>query len=158
MARVNHQTHIHTTDGSEHVTDVVIWVTGARPPAWFAQTDLTGRDGFFEIGDTLQTTRDPAIFASGDCATHATKSWPKAGVYAVKQGPILAANLRRALSSAPLQPYVPQEAALALISTGDQGAIAVRGGWTLTTPRGPLWRWKDHIDRGWMAKYQQETQ
>jgi selenide,water dikinase len=73
-------------------------------------------------------------------------------VYAVRQGPVLAQNLRRALSgSAALLAYTPQKKALALISSGERhaiaswGAMAFHGEW--------VWRWKDRIDQAFMAKY-----
>jgi selenide, water dikinase len=46
---------------------------------------------------------------------------------------------------------VPQQAALALISTGGRHAIASRG--RLAVAGDWVWRWKDRIDRGFMAKY-----
>ena len=75
----------------------------------------------------------------------------KAGVYAVRQGPPLAANLRRALSGRRLRRAVPQKRALALIGTGDEQAVASRGAFVAYGPR--LWQLKEWIDRRWMRRY-----
>jgi len=79
--------------------DEALWVTEAGAAAWLAETGLpltTG--GFIAIDETLRSTADPRIFAAGDVATMITHPREKAGVYAVRQGPPLAANLRRALA------------------------------------------------------------
>ena len=80
---------------------------------------------------------------------------PKAGVFAVRQGPPLALNVRHALLNEPLESYVPQTNFLGLISTGDKYAIMSRGGWMscCALEGNYLWKWKDHIDRTWMNGY-----
>jgi NADH dehydrogenase FAD-containing subunit len=72
-------------------------------------------------------------------------------VYAVRAGPPLAENLRRYLSGGSLTIYTPQARSLYLISTGNKHAI---GSWGNFTWAGDwVWRWKDRIDRGFIAKY-----
>jgi NADH dehydrogenase FAD-containing subunit len=72
-------------------------------------------------------------------------------VFAVREGPPLAANLRHAARHEPLDDYDAQRQALALITTGERRAIAswgpfaAEGGW--------VWRWKDRIDREFCARY-----
>mgnify|MGYP003437930700 FL=1 len=93
----------------------------------------------------------PQLLAVGDCAAWASPL-PKAGVYAVRMGPVLAHNLRAALEGRPLQAYEPQTRTLALLATADGRAIASRGRWSLQGRW--LWHWKDHIDRSFLRRFE----
>ncbi|MFO1079329.1 MAG: selenide, water dikinase SelD [Reyranellaceae bacterium] len=141
--------------GSEWLeADAVFVVTEASPPAWLAEIGLPlDARGFLALDDTLRSPGDAAVFAAGDCATIEKHPRPKAGVFAVRQGPPLAENLRRALLGKPLQPFVPQRRYLSILGTGDGDGVATRGGWALEG--GWVWRWKDRIDRKWMRMYQE---
>lgn len=141
-----------TANGQRIAADAIIWATGAGPPRRLSDTGLAlDPGGFIAVNEHLQSISSRAVFAAGDCATIGGYSYPKSGVYAVRQGPPLAANLRRSLAGVPLIAYRPQRHALALISVGDKYAIASYG--SLAFEGGWVWRWKDYIDRRFMAKY-----
>lgn len=132
--------------------DAVIWTAGAAPLPWLRASGLdTDAAGFVQVDDALRSTSHPEVFAVGDCATLRDHPHPKSGVYAVRHGDYLARNLRYALAEVPVQNYHPQRRALALISCGARIAIADWAGWT--TEGAWVWRWKDWIDRRWIARF-----
>src|SRR6516162_3803169 len=142
------------SDGTHIAFDEALWVTEAGAAPWLAETGLPlTADGFIAIDETLRSTGDPSIFATGDVATMIAHPREKAGVYAVRQGPPLAANLRRALAGKPVRRAVPQHRGLALIGTGDRHAVASRG--PLAAYGASLWQLKDWIDRRWMRRYRE---
>lgn len=144
--------HLKTRHGDTVAADETIWVTQAGGADWLAHTGLALDDaGFIRVTDTLQTETDPRIFATGDCASMIGHRLEKAGVFAVRMGPVLAGNLRSAVLGQPLKPYRPQRRWLALISTGDRHAIASRG--ALFARGDWVWRWKDWIDRRFMTRF-----
>ncbi len=141
-----------TAAGERVRADLLVWATGAAPAGWPGACGLAVDErGFIRVCSTLQVTGRPNLFATGDIASMDGAPRPKSGVYAVRQGPPLAENLRRALTAEPLMQYHPQRRALALISTGDRYAVASRG-WLFAKGRW-VWRWKDHIDRSFMKRY-----
>ena len=141
-----------TRDGETLAADEVVWVTQAGAATWLRQTGLTlDAAGFIEVRATLQTVSDPLIFAAGDCAAMLGRPLEKAGVFAVRQGPVLAENLRRSLLERPLRVWRPQRRWLALISTGGRYAVASRAG--MHAEGAWVWRWKDWLDRRFMARF-----
>lgn len=143
--------------GAQVPADCVVWATGVAAPAWLARSGLAlDERGFVLVDETLQSVSHPGIFAAGDIATMRDHRRPKSGVYAVRQGPPLAENLRFALTGQPLKRFRPQRRALALIGTGGRhavaswGALSFQGWW--------VWRWKSFIDRKFMARYAAGTQ
>lgn len=131
----------------------IFWVTQAGAAPWLKESGLATDDrGFVQVQDTLQSVSHPHVFAAGDVATMVNHERPKAGVFAVRQGKPLADNLRRVLAGQPPQPFVPQKEFLILIGTADRSALASRSSWMLG-PYPWLWRWKDRIDRQFMAQF-----
>jgi selenide,water dikinase len=89
----------------------------------------------------------------GDCAALEHAPWvPKAGVYAVRQGPVLEHNLRARLAGARLRAYRPQRDFLALLNLGRREALGGRSGLVAAGPW--VWHLKDWIDRRFMRRFQ----
>jgi len=146
---------VETTAG-ELRADLVIWATGPAAPPWLAETGLATDDrGFLLVDDTLRSVGMPNVLAAGDVATlDSHRGTDKAGVYAVRMGPRLVALIDHVLGAGPLpNPYTPQRNWLALLNTGDGRAIASRNGFALEG----AWamRWKDRIDRAFMARFRE---
>ncbi len=139
-------------DGSRVAADTVIWAAGAAALSWLAATPLaTDVKGFISINECLQSVSHPEAFAAGDCAGDASRPWPKSGVFAVRQGPLLARNLRRAVRGEPLLPFRSGSTALAILNYGGRQALAawegraMQGAW--------VWHWKDWLDRRFVTRY-----
>ena len=144
---------LRLADGETLSADLVLWATGASPPPVLEQFDLPkADDGFLAVHNTLQTTADASVFVVGDTATLIENPLPKAGVYAVRQGPILWENIQRTFADHELVRYDPQRGFLSMLATGDGRAIgqfkgfSFQGGW--------VWKWKDRIDRKFMRMFQ----
>ncbi|MBT9311538.1 selenide, water dikinase SelD [Leptothoe kymatousa] len=145
---------VHCESGLSVTCDRVFWVTNASAAPWLSHTGLSvGEDGFLQVQDTLQTLSHPNVFAVGDVATMVNHPRPKAGVFAVRQGPPLYENLYRYLAGDRLKPFKPQRQFLNIIDLGDGNAIASRGRWSAQS----VWfrRWKHWIDGNFMALFHQ---
>ncbi|RYG91630.1 selenide, water dikinase SelD [Loktanella sp. IMCC34160] len=149
VARVT-EAEVILADGQRIPSAFTTGAAGARPHDWVAEIGLAHEDGYLTIDDTLRTS-DPAIFAAGDCAHMGFAPRPKAGVFAVRQAPVLFDNLRAALSGGEMDHYAPQKDYLKLISLGGKKALAEKLG--TAAKGGLLWRWKDRIDRTFMAQF-----
>lgn len=131
--------------------DFVMWAGGAQAHRLASETGLEcDADGFVRVDAHLRSLSHPAVFAAGDCAS-LLPALPKAGVFAVRMGPILAHNLRAALNDGPMKPYQAQRRNLVLLGTGGDHAVAAwgpfawQGNW--------VWRWKRRIDQGFLQQY-----
>ena len=143
---------LYFSDGCEAAFDQLIWTNGSAPQSWPAAAGLRCEpDGCVSINAHLQSLSHPQVFAAGDVATDATQLRPKAGLYAVRQGPILAENLLRAATGQELRRYQAQRDYLSLLSTGDRHAVACwyglvwHGSW--------VWHWKNRIDQRFMQRF-----
>ena len=136
-------------------SDLVLWATGAEAHDLLADPARRGdlavsERGFVRIDHDLRSVSHPDVFAVGDCAEWA-QPLPKAGVFAVRMGPVLAHNLRAALGAGTAQAYQPQRRFLVLLDTSDGAAIASRGRFSAHG----RWagRWKESIDRRFVARF-----
>ena len=72
----------------------------------------------------------------------------KAGVYAVRSGPIVSQNVMKYLDGTPLTEYVPQTGFLALLNVGDGTSIGSKYGISFVGKW--VWEMKDYIDVAFM--------
>ena len=148
-----HKGGLLSTDGRQLDLTKSIWCTGAAAAPWLSETGLKTSDkGFISVNQNLQSVSHKNVFAVGDCADMLSDPRPKAGVYAVRQAPYLADNLRSVMSddNKPLKPLKLQTDFLSLLSLGDKTAVGCRGG--VTFKGGWVWKLKDHIDQKFMRK------
>ena len=144
--------HVRLAQGTRVACDAPVMAIGASAPTWLAGSGLAlDERGFIATGATLQSTSHPEVFAAGDVATRVDAPHPKSGVYAVRAGPPLAHNLRRFVGGGEMSPYTPQRRTLYLLSLGTKRAVASWG--PLSAEGTWVWRWKDHIDRAFIARY-----
>ncbi len=139
--------------GEEIIVEHIVWATQASAPKWPGDCGLqTNTTGFVKVNKFLQAIGHKNIFAVGDIADVEKFNRPKSGVFAVRQGPILAKNLRHvARGETRLEKYSPQKDVLSLISLGKKLAIGTKyrvafcGEW--------LWRLKKYIDKRFIERY-----
>ena len=140
--------------GERIEADIIVWAAGAAPHSRFRSSGLpVDPRGFIRIDDQLRVVGRADLFAVGDCAV--LDSWPecpRAGVYAVREGPVLADNLNNSLHGRRLRPYRPQRDFLSLLNLGDGQAIGARNGAVIASRL--AFRIKDRIDRRFMERFQ----
>ncbi len=146
--------HLRLADGRSIAFDIVIWATGAIGAPLLGQLGLENDDrGFLLTRPNLETTRLDRVFAVGDTGTIIGSQISKAGVYAVRQGPVLMKNIQRLVSgSSQLEDYHPQTDFLKLINLGNDQAIMEFKGRTFAGHW--CWKLKNHIDVKFIRKYQ----
>ncbi|MHC4948209.1 MAG: FAD-dependent oxidoreductase [Planctomycetota bacterium] len=141
-------------DGRRQACHALVWVTGAVSHPLFRDSGLdVDRRGFLHVRSTLQAKDHDDLLAVGDCATLIDHpNTPKAGVYSVRQGPLVTDNIRARLAGRPLASYRPQRDFLTLLNLGDGTALGAKWGrsfagrWVMTL--------KDRIDRRFMRRFQ----
>lgn len=151
----NNQSFLLTSDGRQFLFNEAISCAEAIAQSWLFETDLeTTQNGFICVNDTLESVNVSDVFACGDVAHLTNNPRPKAGVFAVRAGPPLVANLRKRLRGIKeLDPWIPQNEFLGIIGTGNGYAIASKGAYCVEGEY--IWKLKDKIDRKWMLQYQE---
>ena len=119
---------IITASGRTIGVELAVWAAGIKAPDFLHELDglETNRINQLLVHQTLQTTRDPDVFAIGDCACC---PWPKhapcvpaRAQAAHQQATHLVRNLKRRLRGRPLQPYVYRDFG-SLVSLGEYSTV-----------------------------------
>jgi selenide,water dikinase len=153
------------TTGEEISFTHCLWATGAESHSLAFRLKDRGlavsERGWIRVNKYLQSVSHPCVFAAGDCNVMeglSTASPPKAGVYAVRAGPILIENLTKFLAQEKKESwkdYIPQEDFLKLLVCGDGTALGFRFG----IPIHGKWvfQLKDAIDLTFMNLFKVEN-
>lgn len=140
------------SDDRTFALDEILWCTSAIGPEWAKRAGLTLDDrGFVATNEYLQSVSHECVFATGDIGTQINTPSSKAGVFAVRQAPVLFQNIKRYLLNQSMKRYAPQKDFLSLMATGDKRAIASRGPFAVEADW--VWRWKNHIDQTFMNRF-----
>jgi NADH dehydrogenase len=121
---------VHTASGATYAADLVVWSAGIKAPEWLTRLDglETSRGNQLVVSTTLQTTRDPDIFAFGDCAAC---PWPEEGEHALvppraqaahQQATLLVKTIRARLEGRPLPEFRFRDFG-SLVSLGELSAV-----------------------------------
>jgi NADH dehydrogenase len=121
---------VHIEGGGVIPADLVVWAAGIKAPPVLASIGLeVNRANQLVVGTTLATTRDPAIFALGDCAACPWPEAPDPGTLlppraqvAHQQAAFLAKNLVRRLDGKPLDTFHFTDFG-SLVSLGELSAV-----------------------------------
>lgn len=134
-------------------TTVSLLATSAQAPEWFKTSGLpTNSAGFVQVQSDLLVQGSKNLFAAGDCCEFTNHTLPKAGVFAVRQGPILLENMKSLIQKKyRLQSYQPQKNFLTLLVSGNKTAIASKGSWAFECQM--AWVLKNWIDRKFMKRF-----
>lgn len=144
--------HVDLHEGASLGSDLTLMANGSCAPAWLKASGLaTDASGFVQVDRHLRSLSHDSVFAAGDVATLVETPRARSGVYAVRAGRPLAENLIHQALGQPLRRYTPQRVALYLLATGRQHAIASWDG--IAWSGDWVWRWKNRIDRGFIAKF-----
>lgn len=141
-------------DGDVLASACTVWATGAAAPAWLAASGLpVDARGFLRVDPQQRVVGQPHVFAAGDCATpDARPTTAKAGVHAVRMGPVLVRSLAASLGGGGAEPHHrPPRRVLALVDTGDGRAIGSRGAFVVEG-RWVRW-WKDWLDQSFVRRF-----
>ncbi len=143
---------LHSASGQRLEVDEILWCTEAQAPDWPVKSGLRcQKDGFIEINDSLQSISHSNVFAAGDVAVQINHPRPRAGVFAVRQGPVLFENLQKACLGKSLGIHRPQNKFLTILTFGDQSAIACKG--RISVNGKWVWNWKHWIDQRFMDRF-----
>jgi NADH:ubiquinone reductase (H+-translocating) len=105
---------VHTASGAVLHADLVVWAAGIQAPPILANLDglEVNRAHQLVVGKSLQTTRDPDIFAIGDCAA---APWPESdrdgailpprAQVAHQQASLLVKSIKARLAGRPLREF-----------------------------------------------------
>jgi len=127
---------VHTQDGGFYPAELVVWAAGIKAPDFLKDIEglETNRANQLVVGPTLQSSRDEAIFAFGDCAAcrwqGREQTVPPRAQAAHQQAALLVKNITRRVRGQPLLPFQYRDFG-SLVSLGEYSTVGnLMGGLT----------------------------
>jgi NADH:quinone reductase (non-electrogenic) len=123
---------VRTSNGRFYHADLVVWAAGIKAPAWLANLDglEVNRANQLVVLPTLQTTRDPDVFAFGDCAAcpriepeHVGRLVPPRAQAAHQQATMLVKTIRARIAGSAVLPQYRFRDSGSLVSLGELSAV-----------------------------------
>jgi len=119
---------VRLANGDSIPSELVVWAAGVKAPSFLK--DLDGLEASpanqLVVTATLQTTRDPDVFAIGDCAflidSSTNKPVPPRAQAAHQQASHLVRQMRRRLDGKPLEPFKYRDFG-SLVSLGEYSTV-----------------------------------
>ena len=144
---------IHLPSGTTDPADLIFMAIGVKPSPIFAESNMAvGPDGGLAVNQYLQSTEWENIFGGGDCIHFTPQPLDKVGVYAVRENPILFANLTAALDGGELTPFDPGGSYLLIFNLGGGKGVLHKSG--ITFGGKIAFRIKDYIDCKFIKEFQ----
>ncbi len=144
--------HVHAEDGRRARYDLLVDATGLEPVPLAERSGLPNIHGAMCVDARLRCIGDDAIYGGGDAVRieHHEDLRP-VGVHAVRQGPILYANVLAARDGRTVRRFQPDRDYLAILDVGRGHALATRGRlyWLGRCAR----VLKDAIDLRWLRRH-----
>ena len=119
---------VRLADGTTIPAELVVWAAGVKAPDFLTNLGLeTARNNQLVVLPTLQTTRDPNIFAIGDCAAcpwlgREGVTVPPRAQAAHQQASHMVGQIQRRLQGKPLTPWRYQDFG-SLVSLGKYSVV-----------------------------------
>ena len=141
-----------TNEGKQYDFDVLVLATGLSANRLTSSLGLpfVAGDGII-VDSSLRSLSAQNVFGVGDCIAFENRKLPMLGVHGVRQAPILMHNVLACLAGGKLRRYSPPERSLSILNLGCGEALALWGRF-FWLGRASL-RWKDYLDRRFLAKY-----
>ncbi len=138
--------------GKKIQADTCLIATAARPADWVSGLSIAKDSrGFIIVTPSFNLPDFSDFFAAGDIASVTGHEQEKAGVFAVRAGPVLDYNLRATLTGQRLKHWRPQKRYMALIGLANGKALFLRHPFISS---GVTWlKLKHWIDQRFMEKF-----
>lgn len=140
------------SSGAKVKADLIFIATGVSPSPIFSNSSIrTGPDGGLIVNKFLQSLEFPEIFGAGDCIYFSDHKLDKAGVYAVRQAPVLFNNICAYLDGKELSSFGSAGDYLMILNAGENYGVLKKNNFIISGRLAFIL--KDLIDRRFMKKF-----